>query len=262
MKKREKGAAMVLALLVLMFFMAISLNVFFIAEKQAKKAGIRVVGNKAQSVIDTGANLGMYEVRTAFRYMRGNMNSAVTDMAANQGGIDFTNGAEVVESVRAGANYIRTSQFHEYFTSFETSWAAYPSVATTDSSFRTSTTPSAVAKIWSTSNTDRRVLSIGGYQVESGNTDVIAAQFRDSPAGPPENMIEEFQTTATAVNVIMLKRLRTLSSGSAIRSGFNRVNQMNFQIRYYANATLTGTGIRKTILREDATDIIVINADN
>ena len=43
-KSRERGSAIILAILLLSFFMALSLNMFFIAQKKSERAGVKAKG--------------------------------------------------------------------------------------------------------------------------------------------------------------------------------------------------------------------------
>lgn len=260
MKSKENGAAMVIALLVLMFFVGISMNVFFIAEKKAKRAGIRVVGSKSQAVVDTGANIAMYEVRTAFRFVRGYTNSATNTLGATQGGISFT-GGERVRPIRTGSQYIRTAVFHEYFNSYEVGTGILPAgAAVTNTAIGTS--PSTVAKVWRRSQTNPPVLSIGGYELDitypSTNHTAITNQFRDAGVD-----YEEFATTTNAIRTRMIKHLRTDPVVSN-KTGFsgNAINGMDFWISFESTSVLqpSATAGRMRIASENTGDIIVRNS--
>lgn len=66
---KKKGSAMVLAILLLSFFMALSLNMWFISQKKAQRAGDKVIGNKVLTDIDGSSTLGYYEFYLATEYM-------------------------------------------------------------------------------------------------------------------------------------------------------------------------------------------------
>jgi len=66
---KKKGSAMVLAVLLLAFFMALSLNMWFISQKKAQRAGDKVLGNKVLTDIDGSSTLGYYEFYLATEYM-------------------------------------------------------------------------------------------------------------------------------------------------------------------------------------------------
>ena len=262
MIKKDDGAAMVISLLVLMFFVALSMNVFFIAEKKAKKAGIRVVGSKSQAVVDTGANIGMYEVRTAFRFVRGYTSSNTSDITSTQGGIRFTDANERVLPIRTGSEYIRTAVFHEYFNSYEVENGNLLTPATaTNTAIGTSS--SAVAKIWRRVQTNPPVLSLGGYELDTTYTEdnhaAVTGHFMT-------NGIEEFAVNLTTTNAIktrMIKHLRTpaVASGKSGYSG-NAINSMDFWITFESTSVLQVNGAtgRWVVSSEDTGDIIVRNS--
>jgi hypothetical protein len=68
MKKKidkEKGSAIILAILVLAFFMALSMNMFFLAQTKSERAGVKARGVRVLSNIDGGASIGYYELSRA-----------------------------------------------------------------------------------------------------------------------------------------------------------------------------------------------------
>lgn len=68
-KSRERGSAIILAILLLSFFMALSLNMFFIAQKKSERAGVKAKGVKVLSTIDGGAAIAYYELKKASDYV-------------------------------------------------------------------------------------------------------------------------------------------------------------------------------------------------
>lgn len=64
-KNMEEGSAIILAILVLAFFMALSLNMYFLATKKSERAGVKAKGVKVLSNIDGGASIGYYELSRA-----------------------------------------------------------------------------------------------------------------------------------------------------------------------------------------------------
>ena len=66
---KKKGSAMVLAILLLAFFMALSLNMWFISQKKAQRAGDKIIGNSVLTDIDGSSTLGYYEFYLATEYM-------------------------------------------------------------------------------------------------------------------------------------------------------------------------------------------------
>ena len=68
-KDSENGSAIVLAILLLSFFMALSLNMFFIAQKKSERAGVKAKGVKVLTNIDGGASIAYYELKRASDYV-------------------------------------------------------------------------------------------------------------------------------------------------------------------------------------------------
>lgn len=66
---KEQGSAMVLAVLILAFFMTLSLNMYFLAEKKAQRAGVKSEGTVILSDIDASSTLGYYELFLASEYL-------------------------------------------------------------------------------------------------------------------------------------------------------------------------------------------------
>ncbi|TDT69791.1 hypothetical protein EV215_1330 [Hypnocyclicus thermotrophus] len=70
-KKIEKnGSALILVILLLSFFMAISLNLLYMSEEKGKRAGYKIVGQKHLSYIDESSSIGYYELYLADKYVK------------------------------------------------------------------------------------------------------------------------------------------------------------------------------------------------
>jgi hypothetical protein len=70
-KKIEKnGSALVMVILLLSFFMAISLNLLYMSEEKGKRAGYKIVGQKYLSYIDESSSIGYYELYLADKYVK------------------------------------------------------------------------------------------------------------------------------------------------------------------------------------------------
>lgn len=63
--KKNKGSAMVLSILLLAFFMALSLNMFYITMKKGQRAGFKVKGQTVFSGIDESTTVGYHELYLA-----------------------------------------------------------------------------------------------------------------------------------------------------------------------------------------------------
>lgn len=81
-RNREDGSAIILAILVLAFFMALSMNMFFLAQEKSKRAGVKAKGVRVLSNIDGGASIGYYELSRA--------SNLVTNGVARRTGTTYT----------------------------------------------------------------------------------------------------------------------------------------------------------------------------
>ncbi len=61
----EKGSAIILAILLLAFFMALTMSMYFLAEKKAEMAGLKSRGTKELASIDSGTSIAYYEMGLA-----------------------------------------------------------------------------------------------------------------------------------------------------------------------------------------------------
>ncbi|BDU49579.1 hypothetical protein [Haliovirga abyssi] len=107
--KREKGSAIILAILILSFFMALSMNMFYISRQKANKATIKIKGNKVLSKIDVGASLGALEYATAILYEQpgvlDDVNNSNLDILLNRYGEYFIGRIDTTTYANGGANY-------------------------------------------------------------------------------------------------------------------------------------------------------------
>lgn len=67
---KKKGSALVFSVLMLAFFLALSLNIFFLARKKAERAGVKVAGEVTNQNIDIASSLGYQELQLAEKFVR------------------------------------------------------------------------------------------------------------------------------------------------------------------------------------------------
>ena len=67
---KKKGSALVFSVLMLAFFLALSLNIYFLARKKAERAGVKVRGEKTTNNIDIASSLGYQELFLAQNFVR------------------------------------------------------------------------------------------------------------------------------------------------------------------------------------------------
>lgn len=62
---KNKGSAIILAILLLSFFMALTMSMYFMAEKKAERAGLKSKGTRVLAGIDSGSSVAYYELSLA-----------------------------------------------------------------------------------------------------------------------------------------------------------------------------------------------------
>lgn len=67
---KKKGSALVFSVLILSFFLAISLNIFFLARKKSERAGVKVAGERITNNIDIASSIGYQELLIAENFVR------------------------------------------------------------------------------------------------------------------------------------------------------------------------------------------------
>lgn len=67
---KKKGSAIILAVLLLSFFTAIALAVFYLGEKKGERAYLKVQGEEVSNDIDMGSTLAYYEAYMAEQFVR------------------------------------------------------------------------------------------------------------------------------------------------------------------------------------------------
>lgn len=93
--KKQQGSALILAILLLAFFMALSLNMLTISRAKAQRAGDTVIGNKVLSDSDSASTLGYYEYNLALEYVKkGFVTTTGPAYALTDGGILSTTAIE------------------------------------------------------------------------------------------------------------------------------------------------------------------------
>jgi len=146
MKKKEKGSALILAILILTFFMALTMNMYYMAQKKSERAGKRSKGIKSLGEISFGSALGMYEYRLAQWFEQGVIEGAIgTNTETADKLYDVTeNGGTATNAA------IRITNYSDYFTSeITTSSPNITTDATVDRLYKdtaTILTPGAIAK--------------------------------------------------------------------------------------------------------------------
>lgn len=179
---KKKGSAMVLAILLLAFFMALSLNMWFISQKKAQRAGDKVIGNQVLTDIDGSSTLGYYEFYLATEYItKGFVTSSnytsIPAITTSYSSIS-SSGIEVFSTTFEG---IKLDKLQEYFGSYLSTSGALSTSANailrqdvitgagigrklTSREWLT-TGGAIITELWNASNWTQE--SFGGYRIDS-----------------------------------------------------------------------------------------------
>ncbi len=69
-KKREKGSAVILSIMLLAFFLATALNIYYTGQKKSESAIDKVTGEKVSNYIDIASSIGYQELYLAENFVR------------------------------------------------------------------------------------------------------------------------------------------------------------------------------------------------
>lgn len=163
---KKQGSAMVLAVLLLAFFMALSLNMWFISQKKAERAGDKIVGNKVLTDIDGSSTLGYYEFFIASEYVNKGFVTSPAAYTITSGSIDQTNFTSTPEG-------ISLTNVNDYFGGFITQGGVFTTTANAFLNRETITNGKISSREWSNpispTQTWNNIIqnSIGGYRLSS-----------------------------------------------------------------------------------------------
>ena len=172
---KKQGSAMILAILLLAFFMALSLNMWFISQKKAERSGDKIIGNKILTDIDSSSTLGYYELYLATEYV---VNGFVTTPSAYTiptVSKDYT--TESGLTVSYGGIYLSSQQ--QYFGSYVSSSGSFGTTVNAFVETETISNSKLTGRTWQTVNSssggaiisellwNNYQKSIGGYSLSS-----------------------------------------------------------------------------------------------
>jgi len=153
MDKKKRGSALILAILILSFFMALTMNMYYMAQKKSERAGIKSLGIKSLGEINFGSALGMYEYRLSQWFEQG-----VTEGIGDTEQADklYNETTNIVPTPPEDAP-VRLSDFSDFFTSEVTR----ASISITDDA--------GVERVYPTVDVTLTTshLSVGGYRLQT-----------------------------------------------------------------------------------------------
>jgi len=254
---KKQGSAMVLAILLLSFFMALSLNMWYISQKKAQRAGDIVIGNRVLTDIDSSSTLGYYEFFLATEYM---VNGFVTSPSAYT--LSTTNGTiEYVTSTGAFTTTIEGISLEserQYFGAYlDTSGSALSTSANAileeevidnhklkSRRWKTSgTTGAAIIELWE--NTGNK--SVGGYAIDINSLKVDSSLVTSSA-----DFLLRVKTSG--IHDIETDYIKTIY----LDSSSNLKNQdISYKTTVKRKTTVSGDGTKYTITEDSIENITV-----
>ncbi len=239
-KLKEQGSAMVLAVLILAFFMTLSLNMYFLAEKKAQRAGVKSEGTVILSDIDASSTLGYYELFLASEYLTkgfySNLNKTQFENWIN-GTYSITPvGIKINNPSHYFSNYISGTVYGTTGTGFITTQAGINLIETREWDVNDNN----LEELWE----DYNKKSIGGYKISElkiAGTDILLTYsnfatdaLQLSVATPTKQVITVYEKvivfpTSGGINEksefhVKVTRNNTLeTSGSSYKIDFDRI---------------------------------------
>ncbi len=251
---KKKGSAMILAILLLAFFMALSLNMWFISQKKAQRAGDKIIGNSVLTDIDGSSTLGYYEFYLATEYMtKGFVRTAIYTVPTTTA--IYTSGSAFTTTIQG----IWLENEKQYFGSYlDTSGGAFnynallreDTIVSNKLSERSwEITGGGIAKeLWEA--TDWTVQeSFGGYKIKSisvAGTDVTGSAL----------FISALSQTTTKEAISQYEKDLTLGTNTSTAAIKNKVTNYEILVRRKSSLKKTTTG-SIDIISDEIEEIIV-----
>ena len=240
---KKQGSAMVLAILLLSFFMALSLNMWYISQKKAQRAGDIVIGNRVLTDIDSSSTLGYYEFYLATEYM---VNGFVTSPSAYTLPISTTTYAISTSPVAFSTTYegINLENERQYFGSYISTTGALSSTANAilekdeivggNLKSRTWNRTFAGAKItelWEKSTGE----SVGGYKIISLKVKPIIASTYNTLDTTDINAFTK------AINGVGSYNIKTIYEKTIHFPGTTKNESITYKVEVTRNSTINNT---------------------
>jgi len=252
---KKQGSAMVLAILLLSFFMALSLNMWYISQKKAQRAGDIVIGNRVLTDIDSSSTLGYYEFYLATEYM---VNGFVTSpssytLTTTNGTMNYTSGTAFTTTYEG----INLENERQYFGAYlDTSGSALSTSSNAilkeevienhklkSRNWATKAdgiTGSAITELWYDTNEK----SVGGYEITSlivGVTPVTTNNFK----------VVVGATSGTEVDVA------TIYEKTIHFPGTTKNESITYKVEVTRNSTINKTSSPYSIVEDSIENITV-----
>jgi hypothetical protein len=264
---KKKGSALILSILMLSFFMTITLTMYYVARNRNQRSIYKVKGMKISSGLDTGTAIAHYELYLADEYVsKGHPYEPVTTSYGALYGVDtypttpptitrytqeVTSGSQIIVMPIFGNHYtgVVLNNYNEYFGAY---WVATTGSAMEITSGSVITPEQAiqpwiaedkvidgkvVSRAWLNNSgekivrlwTTENAISLGGYRLTNISGSAIDGTSLVIPLDP--NKLKT--TTSTAIELTYEKTISLSASGIGVE---------NYRITYVEGVEVTPSG--------------------
>lgn len=261
---KKQGSAMVLAILLLSFFMALSLNMWYISQKKAQRAGDIVIGNRVLTDIDSSSTLGYYEFYLATEYM---VNGFVTSPSSytlltttTNATMNYTSGTAFTPTYEG----ISLENERQYFGAYlDTSGSALSTSSNAilkeevienhklkSRNWATKAdgiTGSAITELWYDTNEK----SVGGYKIISLKVKPIIASTYNTLDTTDINAF------TTAINGVGSYNIKTIYEKTIHFPGTTKNESITYKVEVTRNSTINNTSSPYSIVEDSIENITV-----
>ena len=256
---KKQGSAMVLAILLLSFFMALSLNMWYISQKKAQRAGDIVIGNRVLTDIDSSSTLGYYEFYLATEYM---VNGFVTSPSAYTLPISTTTYAISTSPVAFSTTYegISLENERQYFGSYISTTGALSSTANAilekdeivggklkSRTWNRTFAGAKITELWENSTGE----SVGGYKIISLKVKPIIASTYNTLDTTDINAF------TTAINGVGSYNIKTIYEKTIHFPDTTKNKSIDYKVEVTRNSTINKTSSPYSIVEDSIENIIV-----
>ena len=257
---KKQGSAMVLAILLLSFFMALSLNMWYISQKKAQRAGDIVIGNRVLTDIDSSSTLGYYEFYLATEYM---VNGFVTSPSSytlltttTNATMNYTSGTAFTPTYEG----ISLENERQYFGSYISTTGALSSTANAilekdeivggklkSRTWNRTFAGAKITELWENSTGE----SVGGYKIISLKVKPIIASTYNTLDTTDINAF------TTAINGVGSYNIKTIYEKTIHFPGTTKNESITYKVEVTRNSTINNTSSPYSIVEDSIENITV-----
>ncbi len=271
MKNKENASAIVLAILMLAFFMALSLNMYYLTQKKGERAAAKAEGVAVTGQIDGGSSLGYYELFMADQYV--SKGYFLDKTHPNVASKNYDNGTyaytEPTNSddrytplsgvaspqINATLGGIVLNNYNEYFGSLWDSSSTGQAVLISEKiesakvvSRNWQTEGENIKRLWNYNSGDE--MSVGGYEIDVSKNNNIDG----TAISPTTKIIDEMKSKNDGSDhdlvLYYTKEIVVPDAGTGIDGG-------TYRITYEENVNFTVSGSAVTINTDSGNELTV-----